>query len=150
MSQYYLGVDRSKQIRHWKYIKRERVNGKWRYYYDDYAARNDFNEKMGYNAKQNLENAKFKKNLFEGQSYRHRKEYEHAKLEYGRDGKIDKYERIILAKAAHKSAESSATAAKVGREYIKAKEAYMKTPLGKAEKFIKTASKFLKKLFGVK
>lgn len=25
------------ELQHWKYIKREKVNGKWRYYYDDTA-----------------------------------------------------------------------------------------------------------------
>lgn len=27
--------DPKKDLTHWKYIKREKVNGKWRYYYDD-------------------------------------------------------------------------------------------------------------------
>lgn len=31
----YLGQDFSDGIRHFKYIKREKVNGKWRYYYQD-------------------------------------------------------------------------------------------------------------------
>lgn len=33
----YLGQDFSDGIRHWKYIKREKVNGRWRYYYKDNA-----------------------------------------------------------------------------------------------------------------
>jgi hypothetical protein len=32
-SDIYLGKDFSDGIKHWKYIKREKVNGKWRYYY---------------------------------------------------------------------------------------------------------------------
>ena len=31
----YLGQDFSDGVRHFKYIKREKVNGKWRYYYKD-------------------------------------------------------------------------------------------------------------------
>lgn len=31
----YLGEDYTDGIHHWKYIKRERINGKWRYYYKD-------------------------------------------------------------------------------------------------------------------
>lgn len=31
----YLGQDFSDGIKHWKYVKRVKVNGKWRYYYDD-------------------------------------------------------------------------------------------------------------------
>lgn len=34
-SSVYLGLDYTDGIRHWKYIKKERVNGKWRYYYSD-------------------------------------------------------------------------------------------------------------------
>lgn len=34
-SEVYLGEDFSDGIRHWKYVKKERVNGKWRYYYSD-------------------------------------------------------------------------------------------------------------------
>lgn len=34
-SDIYLGQDFSDGIKHWKYVKRVKVNGKWRYYYDD-------------------------------------------------------------------------------------------------------------------
>ncbi len=34
-SNHYLGVDYSDGIKHWKYIKKEKKNGKWRYYYRD-------------------------------------------------------------------------------------------------------------------
>lgn len=34
-SDIYLGQDYSDGIRHWKYIKKVRKNGKWRYYYKD-------------------------------------------------------------------------------------------------------------------
>ena len=36
-SDVYLGQDFSDGIRHWKYIKREMVNGRWKYYYKDDA-----------------------------------------------------------------------------------------------------------------
>ena len=32
---FYIGKDSTSDLQHWKYIKRERVNGKWRYYYKD-------------------------------------------------------------------------------------------------------------------
>ena len=35
--------DPSKELTHWKYIKREKVNGKWRYYYDKDAVKKDVN-----------------------------------------------------------------------------------------------------------
>jgi len=34
-SDIYLGKDYSDGIKHWKYIKREKINGRWRYYYKD-------------------------------------------------------------------------------------------------------------------
>ena len=32
---FYIGKDNTSDLQHWKYIKRERVNGKWKYYYKD-------------------------------------------------------------------------------------------------------------------
>lgn len=43
MDYYGYQVYNRNDIRHWKYIKRERVNGKWRYYYDDPEYRNALN-----------------------------------------------------------------------------------------------------------
>lgn len=41
LSQYdYIDLDED-EIMHWKYIKREKVNGKWRYYYDKDEMKND-------------------------------------------------------------------------------------------------------------
>ena len=43
MSNYYLGPDGNvyseEELCHWKYIKREKVNGKWKYYYDKDSAK---------------------------------------------------------------------------------------------------------------
>ena len=33
--QLYAVPSKSNELKHWKYVKREKVNGKWRYYYDD-------------------------------------------------------------------------------------------------------------------
>lgn len=32
---FYIGKDNTSDLQHWKYIKKERVNGKWKYYYHD-------------------------------------------------------------------------------------------------------------------
>ena len=45
----YLGKDFSDGIKHWKYIKRERKNGRWVYYYNDdhyYDKFNDADKKL--------------------------------------------------------------------------------------------------------
>lgn len=44
----YLGQDFSDGIKHFKYIKREKVNGKWRYYYKD-AALDKIESRKNYN-----------------------------------------------------------------------------------------------------
>ena len=46
-SDVYLGQDFSDGIRHWKYIKREKVNGRWKYYYShtEYNAAKKANQK---------------------------------------------------------------------------------------------------------
>jgi len=44
MSQIYKGTrDNSKSLKHFKYIKKVRKNGKWRYYYDTESLTKDFN-----------------------------------------------------------------------------------------------------------
>lgn len=55
-SEIYLGKDFSDGIRHWKYVKRVKKNGKWVYYYDDAEYTN---AKSNANlASKNLEKAK--------------------------------------------------------------------------------------------
>lgn len=50
-SSIYLGRDYDDGIKHWKYVKKEKVNGKWKYYYKD----DEYD-----NAKTEYENAKNK------------------------------------------------------------------------------------------
>lgn len=53
------------ELKHWKYIKKEKVNGKWRYYYnvgdmqeDMQKAKEQAKEQLGLNAKQEMQNSK--------------------------------------------------------------------------------------------
>lgn len=55
-------VKKKNELTHWKYIKKEKKNGKWRYYYDINALKNDvndlkndINDKLGINAKKQME-----------------------------------------------------------------------------------------------
>lgn len=41
----FLGMEFSDELYHWKYIKREKKNGKWRYYYDKNSASSDIKTK---------------------------------------------------------------------------------------------------------
>ena len=60
MSKTYIAVQRSGQkqneLTHWKYIKRVKKNGKWRYYYDRDSLKRDIDNAIGINAKNKLEN----------------------------------------------------------------------------------------------
>lgn len=40
----FLGNEFSDEMYHWKYIKREKVNGKWRYYYNTKGLKNELND----------------------------------------------------------------------------------------------------------
>ena len=60
MSKQYYAVQRTgekkNELTHWKYIKREkRPNGKWRYYYDKKALKDDIKDKLGYDEREALE-----------------------------------------------------------------------------------------------
>lgn len=50
-SDVYLGKDYSDGIKHYKYIKREKVNGRWRYYY-----KNDKLDQLGRKKKRSVDN----------------------------------------------------------------------------------------------
>ena len=71
---YYIGKDlNANDLTHWKYIKREKVNGKWRYYYKDDATGRDtyvknptfktkvtaaVQDKLGYDERERMNNTK--------------------------------------------------------------------------------------------
>lgn len=62
MSKTYVAVQRSGQkyneLTHWKYIKREKKNGKWRYYYDRDSLKADVKDKLGYDEREQYNKAK--------------------------------------------------------------------------------------------
>ena len=59
MSKTYVAVQRSGQkqneLTHWKYIRKEKKNGKWRYYYDKESLKKDVDNTIGISAKNKLE-----------------------------------------------------------------------------------------------
>lgn len=46
--------DDKNALKHWKYIKREKVNGKWRYYYDTSSLKKDFKNVTGIGLKKDM------------------------------------------------------------------------------------------------
>lgn len=59
MSKTYVAVQRTGQkdneLTHWKYIKKVKKNGKWRYYYDKDSLKRDVDNAIGISAKKKLE-----------------------------------------------------------------------------------------------
>lgn len=85
----YLGADYSDGIKHYKYIKRERINGRWVYYYDtrDLVKQKDIVEKNINTEKYMIKNNIYYKSPYDGKTYGP----EHYK-------KALKYDYIDLAK----------------------------------------------------
>ena len=44
-------------LMHWKYIKRVKKNGKWRYYYDEESLKRDIKDKLGYDERERFQKA---------------------------------------------------------------------------------------------
>ena len=115
------------ELMHWKYITKKRVNGKWRYYYDNkdilgYDKETAYNQ-ASYkyqNAASNLASATADLNLKNG-----------GKVNYKVDTKgnfqvADTTSAVFLS-SLHDYSEA-------GKKYTAAKNEYMKTPLGKTTK----------------
>ena len=112
------------ELRHWKYIKREKINGKWRYYYD-----------IGKNERLEAGNAMSKVRDAANNAGFHKKRYDEVKSkidsgEYfdkdnGNDSILKPYRDDYL------KALKDYYKAKVNAK--KAQEAYAKTPLSKIE-----------------
>ena len=114
------------ELYHWKYIKREKVNGKWRYYYheddkklkdkiksgvdklQDYAVVQNIRDKLGYDEKAYAEYAK----------------------NFADAGKTTNY---VINGTKH--------TVDWGQEYIEAQKKFLKTPLGKIHQAASTIDK---------
>lgn len=130
------------ELRHWKYIKREKVNGKWRYYYD-----------VGKNERREAGNAMSKVRDAANNAGFHKKRYDEVKSkidsgeyfnkDHGNDSILKPYRDDYL------KALKNYNEARI--KFKKAQEAYSKTPLSKIENVKakidngrNTATKFLK------
>ena len=112
------------ELQHWKYIKREKVNGKWRYYYD-----------VGKNERREAGNAMSKVRDAANNAGFHKKRYDEVKSkidsgeyfdkDHGNDSILKPYRDDYLK--ALKNYNEARIKAK------KAQEAYSKTPLAKIE-----------------
>lgn len=153
-------------LKHWKYVKKKKVNGKWRYYYDIKDAMG-YDERERYNqAISNVTNAEREKNQARDNYNSVQKHYtdkyyrgeyvdlntgalkEHVQPHY--EEEVAKHVTPMYKKYEAKEAQYT----KAGQEFCKAKEEYMKTPLGKIDnlsytvkKGVEAVSKWFKKIF---
>lgn len=160
----YTGAMRStsRDIKHWKYIKREKVNGKWRYYYDTEQLKNDIKDKLGYDEKERMQEAErdmnrnieardaalkdYNTNRTEAKSITdnyQKKAEDSASLskavEYAKTASTEVEPTKNKASASvayyHQMSEAAKSS---GQKYISAKADYAKTTLARAEKVKET------------
>ena len=143
---YYIGKDlNANDLTHWKYIKREKVNGKWRYYYKDDATGRDtyvknptlktkvtaaVQDKLGYDEREAANNAKKHYDTATTRTS-HEKALYDAKQKY--DSAAQKYAKTPLAKIEN-------LAAKVEKSKAAIKGAANKT-LSQIKQSVKTNEK---------
>lgn len=117
-------------IKHWKYIKREKKNGKWRYYYSD----NEYNK-----AAKNVASAKKDVDMYDRISEKHNYHFRDYEKQIVSDGKIDDGEKAGIKYFLNTEDKINAERTKAGEKYVKATKALEK--LNNKDKFRKAAAK---------
>ena len=129
------------ELTHWKYIKKVKKNGKWKYYYDKESLKNDVKDKLGYDEAERLEELDNK--LVEA-----KKASEKARDEFNK--KADAYYQNSITKEQFDEAESKKNKVyeeedKILEARIKAHDEFMSTPIGKLSVINKKIQKFIDK-----
>lgn len=147
MNRQYTGVDRSPQLRHWKYIKKKRgKNGKWIYYYDKEKLKDD----LGFDERDARDKAELE-NRAVGAALRVQEQtVKENKERYASNGIVNKQGAKVLRDSWAAKEALSEKYIETGKKYIQAHKAYMETPLGKLEYATEKVSKFFSRLFGEK
>lgn len=112
------------ELQHWKYIKREKINGKWRYYYD-----------VGKNEKLDAGHANVAVRYAKENVNFHRKKFQEVKrkVDSGEFFDKDKGNQSIVEPYQKKYNSAVNDYKKAVAAEKRAKEAYSKTPLSKIE-----------------
>lgn len=149
----YTAVDDSDALKHWKYIKRERVKGKWVYTYKDdinpfKKLANKVKEDLGFTKKEEVQTAK--KNAALALTASKVAKNNLSRLEKRAkddDGVINKNEAKVIERANTKYEQHVRNAKTKGEEYVKTQAEYLKTPVGKIEATVGKAKEWVKKTF---
>ena len=121
------------EIMHWKYIKKIKKNGKWRYYYD----KDQFDKDIGLTAKRDADNF-------------HNKIVAETALTSAKFNELGSYNRQSEQQKAHDDYNKMVD--KVFKDQNKYYNVYMKryykTPLGKISKAVNSGKKLLERITG--
>lgn len=126
------------ELQHWKYVKKEKVNGKWKYYYSWDELKKDAQNALGVTAKKNMDTAKrlhtrAVKNY--SNSYKDlqagKQKYDSIPYKKSLAGILAKRKTVAQVRDLKDVQRETANKAKA---YMEARSEYMKTPLGKLEK----------------
>lgn len=125
----YYGVQKSdiqSSLQHFKYIKRVKKNGKWKYYYDTDSLKRDVKDVMGYDEKERMDIAlKTKEKAEEDfrKAAKNAEMYEDEVISNIEDGKnLNKYSKPYW--------DTLEKALDAGEAYAKAQKEFNQTPLG--------------------
>ena len=118
-------VIRDGELYHWRYVKRERVNGKWRYYYDE---------------------AQMKKDLGVDAMNRAKSQYNQAA---DRTAIVERKKNSSMPEGAEKRLQVAIAQKQLDKsvdEYRKLQAEFHKTPLGKLDKLVESGKSTVEKL----
>lgn len=132
----FLGIEFSDELYHWKYIKKKKVNGKWRYYYDKEQLKDD----LGFDERKRYKDAKRERKYYWEQENKYLDNFK-SRMDYiNRDPQgvgVTSPEYDTVYKMANKDHD-------IGMEYRKDRERvdkkvnqfyneYRRTPIGKID-----------------
>lgn len=149
----------SDDLQHWKYIKKKKVNGKWRYYYD----KEQFKDDLGFDERADYNRAKAALNQAKGIRNKRKNEYKaysnNIRNRSDKNGKVTMTIKPIEESKLNKEKEleskylaAQAVYNRGVKEYYKAVAKYEKTPmytLDKVGKVINRGKNAVKRLFKI-
>lgn len=162
MSDYYYHNGRlynSDELQHWKYIKKKKVNGKWRYYYDTESLKDDVKDKLGYDERERMRESarEYGRALNEQNNAKSEVDRIHDQRKSADTTQKAAENLVELLKADKISKEAYYKAREAGHKYAESQKEFMNTPLGKLESLQKNIKKgaekvasLFSKLFGKK
>ena len=146
----------SDELYHWKYVHKEKVDGKWRYYYEidkhKEDIKNNIRDAMGYDEKALLEVTKKGHDEYAQKKLDAEKKFDEA-YNASKNGQPSDYNTLLIDKNRmrdsfneYKRADGIYQQRK--KSYEEALRKYENTPLSKLEKAVEKGKALFSKLFG--